>query len=856
MNVDFDKLSGAVQRLTPWIGLVLFGVALAIVHHEIEIYHWHEISAAIAGMPLPLLGAALALTLLSYAVLCLYDRLGLEYAGSKLPYRRIALTAFLSYAISNNVGHALISGGSMRYRLYSGWGLPAAAIAKVVAFCAATYSIGVFSLLAVTWIVTPGSQIELLRLPPGTLTVVLLLAAALLAGWWTLVLRHRPLGVRGYRLPVPRPGLSLRQTLVAMADLTVAGLVLYVLLRHQVELPLRSFLLCYLLAQLLGLVSQVPGGIGVFESTFLLLMPESAAASQVLAALIVYRIIYYFVPLLVAGLLLLGYELRRSRFLQLAPVRSTLDAADAAIPRVFSLMLLLGGAVLLISGATPALSERMHWLKYALPLPLLELSHLAGSIAGVMLLIIAAAVRNRIDAGYYMSVAMLALGIVASLAKGLDYEEALVLSLMLAALLPTRKHFYRHSNLLHAGFSPQWLALAAMILLGSTWLGLFSYKHVEYSSELWWRFSAHADAPRFLRSTVAAAVVLTGFLGYRLLALARVDLHLPSTEELARAATIGRGSHATNAFLALTGDKYLLWSDSGASFVMFDRSNNYWIAMGDPVGDPAEFDELVWKLREQADLSHVKLAFYEVGTQHLPLYLDQGMALIKLGEEARVGLADFALEGKKRAHLRQAYNKGLRENLSLEIVERADVPALLPALREVSDRWLEDKKAREKRFSVGYFDAEYLSHCRIALVKRGPDILAFANLWELDSREELSIDLMRYRAEAPNGTMEFLFVALMLWGREQDFQWFNLGMAPLSGLGRHPLAPLWHRIGNTVFRLGQEFYNFEGLYRYKNKFDPAWQPRYLAAPAGLSVPAALVAATNLIAGGIKGIFSK
>lgn len=486
----------------------------------------------------------------------------------------------------------------------------------------------------------------------------------------------------------------------------------------------------------------------------------------------------------------------------------------------------------------------------------MELSHLAGSIAGVMLLILAGAVRNRIDAAYYASVTVLAVGIVASLAKGLDYEEALILGAMLLALLPTRRHFYRHSTLLQASFSPQWLLLVLMILLGATWLGFFSYKHVEYGHELWWQFSLQGDAPRFLRSTVAAAVVLTAFVGSRLLARAPQPLQLPTAAELDRAAAVVRRSHDSSAFVALTGDKYLLWSDSGNSFLAFGASGGCWVVMGDPVGDPTEFDALIWKLREQADRSHVKTAWYEVGTQYLPLYLDQGMSLLKLGEEARVALPGFGLEGKARATLRQAFNKGEREGLQLEVLPAGADDALLAELRAISAGWLASKKTREKRFSVGFFDDAYLARCRLAVLRRDGRIVAFANLWELDNREELSIDLMRYGPDAPRAAMEYLFVALMLWGREQGYQWFSLGMAPLSGLGRHPLAPRWHKVGNTLFRLGQEFYNFEGLYHYKAKFQPEWRPRYLAALPGPASASALLAATQLIAGGFKGIFTR
>jgi phosphatidylglycerol lysyltransferase len=134
--------------------------------------------------------------------------------------------------------------------------------------------------------------------------------------------------------------------------------------------------------------------------------------------------------------------------------------------------------------------------------------------------------------------------------------------------------------------------------------------------------------------------------------------------------------------------------------------------------------------------------------------------------------------------------------------------------------------------------------------------MAFANIWHTRGFEELAVDLMRYDPESPNGIMEYLFVELMMWGKDSGYKWFSLGMVPLAGLERHPLAPLWHKIGTAIFDLGEEFYNFEGLYAYKAKFDPEWKPRYLAAPAGLAVPFILMTIARRISGGWKGIFSR
>jgi phosphatidylglycerol lysyltransferase len=177
----------------------------------------------------------------------------------------------------------------------------------------------------------------------------------------------------------------------------------------------------------------------------------------------------------------------------------------------------------------------------------------------------------------------------------------------------------------------------------------------------------------------------------------------------------------------------------------------------------------------------------------------------------------------------------------------------LPELAAISNDWLTSKRTSEKGFSLGYFDERYLTSFPLAVVRQHDRLLAFANLFEGAAKEELSIDLMRHRTQAPNGVMDFLFVELMLWGAAAGYHWFNLGMAPLSGLGSDKLAPLWERAGALVFRYGDQLYNFEGLRKYKSKFDPVWTPKYLACPGGLALPVILADIAALVAGGASRI---
>ena len=309
------------------------------------------------------------------------------------------------------------------------------------------------------------------------------------------------------------------------------------------------------------------------------------------------------------------------------------------------------------------------------------------------------------------------------------------------------------------------------------------------------------------------------------------------------------------ASLALLGDKAIVFGGERA-FLMCGVERRSWVARGGRVGPEDERVELAWRFRELVDEHDGWTVFYQVRPESLPLYLDLGLTLLKLGESARVPLAEFSLEGRHWKSVRHSLRDLEKEGCRFAVVPAADVPVLLPELERVSTEWLGTKQTREKGFSLGVFAPAYLSRLPVAVVRRGDRIVGFANVLPGAEHEELSVDLMRFAADAPRGTMDLLFVQLMQWGRAEGYRWFDLGMAPLAGLEPRPLAPLWNRVGAAVFRLGEHFYNFQGLREYKDKFEPVWEPRYLASPGGVVLPVILSNLTSLISGGLKGVLGK
>ncbi|MEJ2701393.1 MAG: bifunctional lysylphosphatidylglycerol flippase/synthetase MprF [Sedimentisphaerales bacterium] len=849
MNKSLVRNSGYL------ISLALFSVAIVALHHELRHYHLRDVTAEIRRIKPTLLGLSVGLTVLDYLVLTVYDALALRYIRHRLHYVKIALASFIGYVFSHNL--TILGGSTARYRVYSALGVSAGEVSRLVIFCSVTFWLGFFSLAGMVFFVEHEQVPETLHLPfTSARPAGVILLASVLAYFAFITFRRRPLNIRGWELAIPSIPISLGQVAVASLDWVLACGVLYALLPASVKLSFFNFLGIFMLAQGIGLLSYVPGGLGVFETVVLLLLSDHLDNSAIVSSLILYRLIYYLLPLGAAAMLLVFHELVAKRRDLLSFGVAFGKWSSVITPHVLAVMSFIAGAILLFSGALPAEKGRMDWVADLLPLPAVELSHFLGSLVGAGLLILARGLQRRVGAAYHLTIALLGAGIAFSLLKGLDYEEAVILTAMLLIFLPCHREFYRRASAMSERLTFTWITLIAAVLISAVWLVLFSYKHVEYSNQLWWRFAVDAQAPRSMRATMGAAIGVLLYSAARLLFPKTIEPSATEPEILRIVEGIVSRSRKVYANLALLGDKSFLTNRNRTCFIMYGIEGRSWVAMGDPVGPKEEWQSLLWTYRELCDLHDGWPVFYQVESDNLGLYLDLGMTFLKLGEEGRVPLKDFSLAGSSRKRLRYAYAKLEKENCIFSVVQPEQVSPLLDELRQISDTWLSEKDTREKGFSIGFFEPEYMKKLPIAIVRQGGGIIAFANIWPGAEHEELSIDLMRHLPSAPNGIMDYLFVQLMLWGKQQGYEWFNLGMAPMSGLEDRTLAPLWHKVGTFVFRHGEHFYNFQGLRQYKDKFDPVWKPKYLACRGGLALPRILANIATLVSGGLKGVVMK
>jgi phosphatidylglycerol lysyltransferase len=521
-----------------------------------------------------------------------------------------------------------------------------------------------------------------------------------------------------------------------------------------------------------------------------------------------------------------------------------------------ALLTLAAGVMLLASGATPGDPERLRWLADHAPLPVIEVSHFVSSIIGLMLVLVAFGLRQRLDAAWAAACSLLAVAATLALLKGVNWEETTVLAALCLLLLPLHEAFPRVARLSRLDITPGWMLSALMALIGAGLLSLWSFHNVAYGDQLWWRVMVSADASRSLRAWTGAGVLLLAIGLWRLISTPATPPIVEDSDpefERVRAILATAEDPTPDSNLALLGDKRFLFSVSGKTFLMFGVRGRSWVAFGAPVGLVSERQELLWRFRELADAHAARPVFYAMGPNLLPEIVEMGFALQKTGESANVRLEGFNLQGRKREVLRRNWRKAAEAGAVFEVAGPAQTRILMGELKSISDEWLSHHAGGEKSFSMGRFDPAYVGEFSCALVKVDGRIVAFANLWTTANHNSFSMDLMRYSAEAPKNIMDYLFVELLSWGREQGYKAFEFGMAPLAGLEARPLAPWMSRLGRLVFERGEELYNFQGVRRYKDKYDPVWQPRYIAAANKWAISLSLIDVSLLSAGGVTGL---
>lgn len=514
------------------------------------------------------------------------------------------------------------------------------------------------------------------------------------------------------------------------------------------------------------------------------------------------------------------------------------------------------GLVNTLSAVTPSVGWRHRLLVFLVPAVVRSGSRLLTAFFGFLLFICSYGLARGKRMAWAITLVLLIILVFLHLLKGLDYEEA-SLSLALAVfLLWLEPHFRAKSDppSLRLGLAVVALAVVFNLLYAAT--GLYLLRHhlnlrlnlPTVLAQAWYLATFNADPALAGRTPLARWFLDTEYLVTAASLLVGVAMLLrpviyrgeATTEERQRAAEIaGRWGASSLVFFTLCEDKLYHFAESGTAYTAYRQVGAVAVALGDPVGPPQEVPKEIREFTSFAEENGWHPVFYQVLPDYLPDYRGQGLTVLKIGEEAIVDLEGLSLSGQRWKEVRYSVNKARQAGLMVRFYEPPLAPSLLDALEEVSDDWLAVRRGGEKGFSLGWFSRKHLVHLPVATVEdRHGRVWAFANFVPMYNLPQASPDMLRYRRGAPTGTIDLLLVESAFYYRQKGYRVLNLGLAPLASVNAENQEGLTAR---TVALIYRNVPNLRGLYHFKNKYHPTWEPRYLVYPGAVNLPVVALA---------------
>ncbi|HMO12725.1 MAG TPA: bifunctional lysylphosphatidylglycerol flippase/synthetase MprF [Pirellulaceae bacterium] len=829
-----ERLTRLKERLGAWAGpifvLVMLVAALWLLHHELRTHTLQDFLDGIKKIPMFYLVVAVVLTILNYAILVCYDWLGIWYIRHPMRFSRVALASFLGYAVGNNFG-LLFGGSTIRYRLYSSWGLTTSDIVRLLFILAITFWIGLFALSGLVFLINP------LPIPASwswlpisdTRPVGWALTIAAFSYLAFCTLRRKPLKFKNVDCSPPPLGLALMQYLVASIDLVVAAGVMYALLSPTVDVSFFHFVTIFLMAQVAVFVTQVPGGIGVLELSIIALLGKSEA--DVFGALLAYRMIFFLTPMLIGLVMLIAHEITANRSKILPALEIATKWTPDIAPRLLAFLAFSSGVVLCFSAATPTTLDRMEWLSSRLPMPLIDFSYILFGIAGVGLMVVARGLTHRIVSAFWITLTLYVLASIFSILGDFGIEVASLMAVMIVVLVPFRRLFFRDNSSYPDRIALTWLTTICVVLGVSFWLMVFAYKGGDPIRLKWlWESGHDAFAQRSLRALVLASIAFALFVTSRAVWISLRRPKQASKYQIGIARSIVERSPFSQGQITLLGDKRFLMNAEKSALVAYAVQGNSRVVCGDPIGPRDEALQVAWDFFELCKSGDNAPVFYNVSMEWLDIYAEMGLETQKIAQEAIVNLSVFDLKTSHRSEFNAILERAVQDGYEFEVLSGTRVKESLPLLKRISDLWRQDGNKLEHYFSVPYFDMEHVANNPVGVAMQGGEIQGFATIWCSGDQQELSIGLIRFLPDTLQGMPEYLILQIILWGKQHGFKFLNLGTAPTLDEQPESEVPLRAQIGSLVHPHQEHVYTRHGLRNFKERFDPTWYPRYIASP--------------------------
>ena len=612
---------------------------------------------------------------------------------------------------------------------------------------------------------------------------------------------------------------------------TICNIMFFVFVIKQfTDVNFSNLVLIYCVSNVFGQISLMQEGLVVSDLLQIHLLSKLIEPRAAIIAILMYRMVSSVIPWIISLIMILR---------RIYDNYNTDQHKKQFAFNILSIFTLIVGIILCLSVATPSILLRIKFLRRFVKKDVLVLARFITLTSGGLLILLSQGIKKSVKKSFYIAETVLIISVFSTLLKGLDIEESII-TLILGIVMYIMKDGFTEKAI---KFRTKYFANTIIKLSAVTVFFIFisnSVRKVNFlSSHRKYSLQYLIENKKFILLYVLFVLILSYLAQYT--RTKKITFSKLTDEDFSKIDKF-LDEYGGNEFshLVYLNDKNVFFDKTNTVMIMYRPVQNSVIVLGDPIGKKENFVEAINDFIIYCNEYHMNVCFYEINGENLELYCDQGFRFVKVGQDATLNLNEFSLVGKKNRTWRHVINNFDKGNYEFKVEEATD--NLLSQMKVVSDKWLGNKN--EMGFSLGFFDEDYLKRTKIACIYKDNELLAFANLQPFYDNKTLSIDLMRYDRSNEDGLMDFIFIKLILWGQDNNFEKFYLGMAPLSKVGDKIYSKKKEKILNIVYNTQNKIYNFKGLRNYKDKFKPDWSNKYIAYTSDFNLPYILINVVN------------
>lgn len=612
---------------------------------------------------------------------------------------------------------------------------------------------------------------------------------------------------------------------------SICNILLFVFVIKQfTNVNYSNLILIYCVSNVFGQVSLMQDGFIVSDLIQIHLLCRLIEPKAAIIAILIYRLVYSIIPWILSLIMILkriydnyntDYKKKQFAF------------------NILSIFTLIVGLILCLSVATPSVLMRIKILKRFVKKDVLMLARFLTLTSGGLLILLSQGIKKSVKKSFYIAEAVIVISVISTLLKGLDIEESIITLLLGVLLYIMKDGFTEKAIKFRAKYFLNTIVKLSVVTIAFVFISNTVNKVNFFTSNRKYSLNYLSENKKFILLYVLFVLILSYLAQYtRTQKLTFTKLSDKDFERIDEFLNEYGGNEFSH--LIYLNDKNVYFDKTNTVMIMYRPVRNSVIVLGDPIGNKENFVEAIDDFIIYCNEYHMNVCFYEINGENLELYCDQGFRFVKVGQDATLDLTQFSLVGKKNRTWRHVLNNFDKGNYEFKVQE--PTKELISEMKVVSDNWLGNKN--EMGFSLGFFDIDYLKRTKIACIYREEKLLAFANLQPFYDNKTLSIDLMRYDKSNEDGLMDFVFIKLILWGQENNYEKFYLGMAPLSKVGDKIYSKKKEKVLNIVYNTQNKIYNFKGLRNYKDKFKPSWSNKYIAYTSDFNLPYILINVVN------------